>query len=460
MDSKVLSEEKILRVDDDEDDDNDDEDEEDDIHDFIMYSDEEEQTPLATSRGRRIMKPRAYHRDFTTQLPTTPQIIASERTSNDGRVECLIKWKNESYRHTNWVLADWVSQVSPSLFRGYLKRKEAHGISQVSEDWTVVDRILNVEWEDKSNQKVKRILAVYKDSEYGDAVWDEPPNEEETDVYPDYQAALKRYIQASQVKPPKNMYGLIESVRVAATAESYQRHEIKEQPDFVKGGTLMKHQMEALNWLIYQWEKKQSCILADDMGLGKTIQIVTFLYCLFKKFSIYPFLVVVPNSTATNWIREFEKWAPEMTVAPYFGLNVARKLALHNEILDSHERIKCHVVVATYESIMESSPLHRLFWPILIVDESQRLKSDESYLFKTLSSCRVDHTVLLTGTPLQNNLKELFNIMNFIHPKAFQGSEAKDYENMTASQVEELHSRLRPHFLRRTKEEVLKELPP
>ncbi|KAI8085910.1 P-loop containing nucleoside triphosphate hydrolase protein [Gilbertella persicaria] len=572
--------------DDDEDDDNDDEDEEDDIHDFIMYSDEEEQTPLATSRGRRIMKPRAYHRDFTTQLPTskktskkpfkipnytdepfiqhhslicfrclrtgqingselvflgtekkrsrlllcqtcsisvhnnclptttsidkttgelkcakcinngtcfgchksilekkseyvafrcvtcsrafhhecildaaspaladeikkhditllyqsgkcieclifanrTPQIIASERTSNDGRVECLIKWKSESYRHTNWVLADWVSQVSPSLFRGYLKRKEAHGISQVSEDWTVVDRILNVEWEDKSNQKVKRILAVYKDSEYGDAVWDEPPNEEETDVYPDYQAALKRYIQASQVKPPKNMYGLIESVRAAATAESYQRHEIKEQPDFVKGGTLMKHQMEALNWLIYQWEKKQSCILADDM--------------------------------ATNWIREFEKWAPEMTVAPYFGLNVARKLALHNEILDSHERIKCHVVVATYESIMESSPLHRLFWPILIVDESQRLKSDESYLFKTLSSCRVDHTVLLTGTPLQNNLKELFNIMNFIHPKAFQGSEAKDYENMTASQVEELHSRLRPHFLRRTKEEVLKELPP
>jgi SNF2 family DNA or RNA helicase len=196
------------------------------------------------------------------------------------------------------------------------------------------------------------------------------------------------------------------------------------------------------------------------MGLGKTIQIVTFLYHLYKKFCIYPFFVVVPNSTATNWIREFEKWAPELVVAPYFGAAAARKLALDNEILDRRGQIKCHVVVATYESALEGSKLRDLFWPVLVVDESQRLKNDESLLFRSLRSMKIDHIVLLTGTPLQNNLRELLNIMNFIQPGGFHGNEAKNYEEMTTSQVEELHSRLRPHFLRRTKEEVLKNLPP
>lgn len=195
------------------------------------------------------------------------------------------------------------------------------------------------------------------------------------------------------------------------------------------------------------------------MGLGKTIQIITFLYCLFKKYGIYPFYVVVPNSTATNWIREFEKWAPDLTVAPYYGDKTARKLSRENEIFDRYGRLKCHVVVATYESALETT-LKSIFWPVLIVDESQRLKNDNSLLFKHLNSMQVDHTVLLTGTPLQNNLRELFNIMHFIHPKLFQGEEAKDFEELTKAQVDDLHERLRPFFLRRTKEQVLKTLPP
>lgn len=196
------------------------------------------------------------------------------------------------------------------------------------------------------------------------------------------------------------------------------------------------------------------------MGLGKTIQIATFLYYLFKKFSIYPFFIVVPNSTATNWIREFARWAPDLVVAPYFGSREARKLSLQNEIFNHKGKLKCHVVVGTYESVLENTDLYKLFWPIMVVDESQRLKNDESLLFKNLTKLRVDHTVLLTGTPLQNNLRELFNIMHFIQPKVFEGSQAENYEDLNAAQVDELHGRLRPYFLRRTKEEVLKTLPP
>lgn len=196
------------------------------------------------------------------------------------------------------------------------------------------------------------------------------------------------------------------------------------------------------------------------MGLGKTIQIISYLYVLFKKYNIYPFVIVVPNSTATNWIREFQKWAPQMTVAPYFGSQLGRNLALQNEILDSRGNLRCHVVVATYESSMEVTRLHNIFWAVMVVDESQRLKNDQSLLFKTLKKYHVDHITLLTGTPLQNNLKELFNIMSFIQPKDFHGNEAEDYEDMTQTNIESLHRRLRPHFLRRTKEEVLKSLPP
>lgn len=213
--------------------------------------------------------------------------------------------------------------------------------------------------------------------------------------------------------------------------------------------------------MLYQWERKQSSILADDMGLGKTIQIISYLYVLFKKYKIYPFVIVVPNSTATNWVREFQKWAPDMTVAPFFGGQISRKLALENEILDKNRRLKCHVVVATYESSMEQSELHRIFWAVMVVDESQRLKNDQSLLFRTLKHYKVDQITLLTGTPLQNNLKELFNIMNFIRPENFHNRDAIQYEDdMTQAKVEELHERLRPYFLRRTKEEVLKSLPP
>lgn len=196
------------------------------------------------------------------------------------------------------------------------------------------------------------------------------------------------------------------------------------------------------------------------MGLGKTIQIISYLYTLYIKYNIYPFIIVVPNSTATNWIREFNKWAPELTVVPYFGGSVGRKLALENEIFDRRMNLKCHVVVTTYESSIEATKLQNIFWPVMVVDESQRLKNDESLLFRTLKKYNTDQITLLTGTPLQNNLKELFNIMNFIQPRGFHGSEAANYTDMTSTKIADLHTRLRPHFLRRTKEEVLKTLPP
>lgn len=198
------------------------------------------------------------------------------------------------------------------------------------------------------------------------------------------------------------------------------------------------------------------------MGLGKTIQIISFLSVLFNKYDIYPFLLCVPNSTATNWVREFEKWAPEMVVAPFWGGQKSQRLSAKYELFKGGEKksLKCHVIITTYQSVMDTSALMLQFFPVLIIDESQRLKNDESLLFKKLNQYKVDHKILLTGTPLQNNLRELFNIMHFIQPKLFKGIQADEYEDMSPELIEELHNRLRPFFLRRTKEEVLKQLPP
>ncbi|KAI9262698.1 P-loop containing nucleoside triphosphate hydrolase protein [Sporodiniella umbellata] len=390
--------------------------------------------------------------------------IVAKKTDEKGE-ELLILWKGQSFRHVSWVPSSWFKARHASLYKNYEKKygDEDTPIKRgryFPIEWTIIERILNVEWEDKKSMIPKKVLAVYKDTGYDEALWDDLPTENEPEAYTAYQMAFERYIRATKVKPPQKMKQLVAEIRKAADTENYASHELKVQPKYMDGGILMPHQMEALNWLLFQWEKQQPCVLADDMGLGKTIQIISFLYVLFRKYNIYPFIIVVPNSTATNWVREFQKWAPDMAVVPFFGMSASRHLALENEIFDSNQNLKCHAIVATYEAVLEPSKLQKIFWPVMIVDESQRLKNDESYLFKALNGFNKDQSVLLTGTPLQNNLRELFNIMHFIRPKDFHGEQAEDYSNMSRSQVDELHGRLRPYFLRRTKEEILKTLPP
>ncbi|KAI9009404.1 P-loop containing nucleoside triphosphate hydrolase protein [Phycomyces nitens] len=300
------------------------------------------------------------------------------------------------------------------------------------------------------------------------ACWDTPPPVD-SEYFPAYKEALRRYQLGQKIQPPAKMKIRIEEVRAVATRESYAKHELKKQPDFIKGGTLMPHQLDGLNWMLYQWERGQPCILADDMGLGKTIQMVVFVYYLLKKFGIYPFAIVVPNSTAENWLREFNKWAPDMVVVPYHGTAKARELARKHEIFTTdngtgNRKIRCHAVILTYESALSDIGYFKgsVFWPGLVVDEAHRLKNDASLLFQKLHSLNFNHSVLLTGTPLQNNIRELMNIMHFIDPPKFKNlKDLEDkYGELSHETVQELHEQLKPYFLRRTKKNALKDLPP
>lgn len=261
-----------------------------------------------------------------------------------------------------------------------------------------------------------------------------------------------------------------------STTELKRKYEV--QPDYFDetGMQLHPYQLEGINWLRYSWANGTDTILADEMGLGKTIQTATFLYSLFKEGHCPgPFLVSVPLSTLINWEREFELWAPDFYCVTYIGDKDSRAVIRENEL--SFEEgaggkrttkiksgtIKFNVLITSYELVsIDSACLQSIDWKILVVDEAHRLKSNQSKFFKVLANYNIDHKLLLTGTPLQNNLEELYHLLNFLCRDKFNDLSAFQGEFADISkedQVKKLHDMLGPHMLRRLKADVLKNMP-
>lgn len=252
----------------------------------------------------------------------------------------------------------------------------------------------------------------------------------------------------------------------------------EDQPQFVyeTGMQLHPYQLEGLNWLRYSWGQGIDTILADEMGLGKTIQTVTFLYSLFKEGHCKgPFLVSVPLSTIINWEREFELWAPDLYCITYVGDKDSRAVIRENELTfdDGANRggrpskiksqVKFNVLLTSYELVsIDATCLGSIEWACLVVDEAHRLKSNQSKFFRLLAGYQINYKLLLTGTPLQNNLEELFHLLNFLNKDKFNDLAAFQNEFADVSkeeQVKRLHEMLGPHMLRRLKADVLKNMP-
>ncbi len=255
---------------------------------------------------------------------------------------------------------------------------------------------------------------------------------------------------------------------------------MEEQPKhwLPDGLSLHSYQLEGVSWARNSWNHETDIILADEMGLGKTIQTICFLYSLYKEGHCRgPFLVSVPLSTLINWEREFELWAPEFYVVSYVGDKDSRGVIREHELSfeenavrkgDKASRIrastvKFHVLLTSYELIsIDSACLASVHWEVLVVDEAHRLKNASSKFFRFLQSYSINYKMLLTGTPLQNNLEELFYLLNFLSPGKFNDLESFQ-SNFTdiakEDQVRKLHTMLGPHMLRRMKADVLKNMP-
>ena len=253
------------------------------------------------------------------------------------------------------------------------------------------------------------------------------------------------------------------------------KEEVNVQPTILVGGTLKEYQLKGLQWMISLYNNNLNGILADEMGLGKTIQTISLLtYLIEKKKQNGPFLVIVPLSTLTNWNLEFEKWAPSIARVVYKGPPLARK--------QQQQQIRYgnfQVLLTTYEYIIKDRPiLSKIKWIHMIIDEGHRMKNSNSKLSATLTQYySTRYRLILTGTPLQNNLPELWALLNFVLPTIFKSVKSFDewfntpfantggQDKMELTEEEQilvirrLHKVLRPFLLRRLKKDVEKDLP-
>ncbi|KAL2349508.1 hypothetical protein Fmac_003508 [Flemingia macrophylla] len=266
---------------------------------------------------------------------------------------------------------------------------------------------------------------------------------------------------------------LLEGQRQYNSAIHSIQEKVTEQPSILQGGELRPYQLEGLQWMLSLFNNNLNGILADEMGLGKTIQTISLIaYLMEFKGVTGPHLIVAPKAVLPNWINEFSTWAPSITTILYDGRLDERK-AMKEELSGEG---KFNVLITHYDLIMRDKAfLKKIHWHYLIVDEGHRLKNHECALARTLDSgYHIQRRLLLTGTPIQNSLQELWSLLNFLLPNIFNSVQNfEDWFNAPFADrvdvsltdeeqllvIRRLHQVIRPFILRRKKDEVEKFLP-
>uniref|UniRef100_A0A8I5NNB7 Chromodomain-helicase-DNA-binding protein 4 n=1 Tax=Papio anubis TaxID=9555 RepID=A0A8I5NNB7_PAPAN len=432
----------------------------------------------------------------------------------EGRPErqFFVKWQGMSYWHCSWVSELQLELHCQVMFRNYQRkndmdeppsgdfggdeeksRKRKNKDPKFAEmeerfyrygikpEWMMIHRILNHSVDKKGHV---HYLIKWRDLPYDQASWESEDVEiQDYDLFKQSYWNHRELMRGEEGRPGKKLKKVklrkLERPPETPTVDPTVKYE--RQPEYLDatGGTLHPYQMEGLNWLRFSWAQGTDTILADEMGLGKTVQTAVFLYSLYKEgHSKGPFLVSAPLSTIINWEREFEMWAPDMYVVTYVGDKDSRAIIRENEFsfednairggkkasrMKKEASVKFHVLLTSYELItIDMAILGSIDWACLIVDEAHRLKNNQSKFFRVLNGYSLQHKLLLTGTPLQNNLEELFHLLNFLTPERFHNLEGflEEFADIAKEdQIKKLHDMLGPHMLRRLKADVFKNMP-
>uniref|UniRef100_A0A8B9PZX1 Chromodomain helicase DNA binding protein 5 n=1 Tax=Apteryx owenii TaxID=8824 RepID=A0A8B9PZX1_APTOW len=432
--------------------------------------------------------------------------------------EFFVKWAGLSYWHCSWVKELQLELYHTVMYRNYQRKNDmdeppAFDYGSGDEDsqrekrknkdpqyakmeerfyrygikpeWMMIHRILNHSFDKKGDI---HYLIKWKDLPYDQCTW------EIDDIDIPYYENLKQLywnhrelMLGEDTRPPKKLNKKGKKLKEEKLEKPPETPivdptvKFDKQPWYIDatGGTLHPYQLEGLNWLRFSWAQGTDTILADEMGLGKTVQTIVFLYSLYKEgHSKGPYLVSAPLSTIINWEREFEMWAPDFYVVTYTGDKESRSVIRENEFsfednairsgkkvfrMKKEAQIKFHVLLTSYELItIDQAVLGSIEWACLVVDEAHRLKNNQSKFFRVLNSYKIDYKLLLTGTPLQNNLEELFHLLNFLTPERFNNLEGflEEFADISKEdQIKKLHDLLGPHMLRRLKADVFKNMP-
>ncbi|OJD32200.1 swi snf chromatin remodeling complex component [Diplodia corticola] len=294
---------------------------------------------------------------------------------------------------------------------------------------------------------------------------------------------ISSYFKKEDVEAKAGKTSVSDALQEAAEADvksadvGIQNLRSARQPGLVTGGTMRSYQLEGLEWLTSLYENGLNGILADEMGLGKTIQTIAFLAFLREKGVYGPFLIAAPLSTTMNWVEEVRKWAPTIPVVLYHGSKQDRE-QIRQTRLKNPGSPQFPIVVTSYEICMNDRKFLANFgWKFIIIDEGHRIKNLNCRLIRELQSYQSANRLLITGTPLQNNLQELWSLLHFLMPTIFDKLESfeswfdfsalKDrqgYEQIFSEErkqklVASLHAILKPFLLRRVKADVEKLMP-
>ncbi|KAI5062349.1 hypothetical protein GOP47_0022888 [Adiantum capillus-veneris] len=395
---------------------------------FGLYSDGEEDSRPIVKRVGLIEK-----------------ILSVKNKGTDAAMYC-VKLNGKSYRNVAYVCESLLSKGYSNLLRHFWRRMDDLGRfdGNVAEkedspafnpDYIKVDRIMASE----QRGRKKFFLVKWQGLPYSESTW------EAEDALIGDKFAMKRFLQISAKGAPSS-----------------------NSMAFLDGRTLRDYQRKGLAWMDHNFRNHVNCILADEMGLGKTIQSVAMLQNLRVKWKMKgPFLVVAPVSTLGHWQREIESLT-DMNCLVYSGSMDDRNVMREYDFYTTRKSddLKFNVLLTGYEVLMKDHHfLSKQDWQYIIVDEAHRLKTKQSKTSRTLKemSVRKGGLLLLTGTPVQNNTKEIFSLLNMLDPEKFKSEEeflSKYGDIRNAEQVRDLQENiLKPRLLRRMKEDVEKSIP-
>ncbi|GLT51053.1 hypothetical protein SLA2020_245000 [Shorea laevis] len=468
----------------------------------VSYVESEESEDIDECKKKKLQKDEAEEEDgdsIEKVLWHQPRGMAEEAIRNNrstepvllshlfdaepdwNEMEFLIKWKGLSHLHCQWrsfyeiqnlsgfkKVLNYTKKVMEEVrYRKSLSREEIE-VNDVSKEMDLdlikqnsqVERIISDRInKDGSGNVMSEYLVKWQGLSYAEATWEKDVDiafaQDAIDEYKARDAAM-----AEQGK-------MVDHQRKKSKASL---RKLDEQPEWLRGGQLRDYQLEGLNFLVNSWRNDTNVILADEMGLGKTVQSVSMLGFLQNAQQIPgPFLVVVPLSTLSNWAKEFRKWLPDMNVIVYVGTRASREVCQQYEFYDDKKvgrPIKFNALLTTYEVVLkDKAVLSKIKWNYLMVDEAHRLKNSEAQLYTALSEFSTKNKLLITGTPLQNSVEELWALLHFLDPDKFRSKDdfVQNYKNLSSfneSELANLHMELRPHILRRVIKDVEKSLPP
>ncbi|CEF98466.1 Helicase, C-terminal [Ostreococcus tauri] len=397
-----------------------------------------------TSAGRMdedaSMEDAAY-RDVVERI-----VYCRQKSDADAELEYCVKWEGVSYRRCSWETAETLAREAPHKLKTFTRK---HAIEAQDERYPkaydIIDRVIaHREGEDDGSVEY---LVKWCGLGYAASTWETSESVSELD---EDKGKVERYWRFTN-------------------PEFFERTEMPRgkpmPPEFKNGMSLREYQVTSFEWMVSNYYRGRNVILGDEMGLGKTAQCISVMEYVRKNLMRrrQPMCVVAPLTTLGHWKREVEKWT-DMNVIVFDGSAADREVCIEHEFfVQGSRKPKFDVMLVSFDNVRRNIELlERFSFAMCVVDEAHKMKDVNSQTTIAVTSLRYDWLLLLTGTPIQNNIKELYGMLHILDPRQFHSWEdfrdefCDESGEVDATQVMRLRDLLKPRMLRRMKEDVEK----